>query len=189
MNTGRTPQFLACAAATLCLVACGGGGATVGGTVSGLGAGLSLSLQNNGTDNLVLTANGPFAFTTRISGPYSVTILTQPVGQSCAVANGNGTVDAIGNSVTSVGVTCMSNSSVGGTVSGLPAGTSVTLSNGGELLPIAANGAYAFAGLLAAGASYDVTVATQPLGHTCTVLNPSGTIAANVMAVVDVSCV
>jgi hypothetical protein len=188
MNRARPSLFLTCAAATLFLAACGGGGATVGGTVSGLGSGLSLSLQNNGTDNLVLTANGPFTFATSISGPYNVTILTQPVGQSCSVANGNGTVDALGNSVNSVAVTCKSNSSIGGTVSGLPAGTSVTLSNGGELLPIAANGAYAFAGLLAAGASYDVTIATQPLNHACTVSNPSGTIVAQVMAVVDVTC-
>jgi hypothetical protein len=90
--------------------------------------------------------------------------------------------------VNTVVVTCIISSSLGGTVSGLPTGTSVTLSNGGVQLPIAANGAFAFPGTLPAGSTYDVTVATQPLGHTCTVASPTGTIVANVMASVLVSC-
>jgi hypothetical protein len=107
MNRARSPLLLACSAATLCLAACGGGGATVGGTLSGLDSGLSISLMNNGADKLTLTANGSFTFATSISGPYNVTILAQPIGQSCSVANGNGTVDALGNSVNSVAVTCL----------------------------------------------------------------------------------
>jgi hypothetical protein len=118
-----------------------------------------------------------------------VTVLTQPVGQTCSVANATGTVDSRGDSVTSVSITCAGNSSVGGTVSGLPAGTALTLSNNGTLLPVAANGSYAFPGLLAAGSTYNVTVATQPAGAICTLSNPSsGTVVANVQAVVNVTC-
>jgi hypothetical protein len=98
-------------------------------------------------------------------------------------------VDTLANPVTTVAITCASNASVGGTVSGLPAGTAVTLSNAGTLLPVAANGSYAFPGLLTAGTTYNVTVATQPFGHTCTVANPSGTVVAGVLAVVNVTCV
>jgi hypothetical protein len=188
MTRARATLFLFCAAAALCLTGCGGGGATVGGTLSGLGAGLNLVVQNNGTDNLTLTSNGSFTFVTSVTGAYSVTILTQPVGQSCSVAGGSGTIGSLGNPVTSVAITCAANSSLGGTVSGLPAGTSVTLSNGTDVLPIASNGAYAFPGLLAAGTSYNVTIAIQPAGHACTVSNPSGTVVANVKAVADVSC-
>jgi len=173
----------------LTVAACLGGGATVGGTVSGLGSGLSLVVQNNGTDNLSLTADGAFTFATSVTGGYSVTVLTQPVGQTCSVAGATGTVNSRGDSVTSVAITCAGNSSVGGTVSGLPEGTAVTLSNNGTLLPIAANGSYAFPGLLAAGSTYSVTVATQPSGHICTLSNPSGTVVANVVAVVNVTCV
>jgi hypothetical protein len=110
------------------------------------------------------------------------------VGQTCSVANGSGTVDDLGDPVTSVAVTCTTSSSLGGTVSGLPAGTSVTLKNGGTLLAVAANGAFAFPGIEAAGSTYDVTVATQPAGHACTVSAASGTIVANVMASVVVTC-
>ena len=53
----------------------GGGGAgsfTIGGTVSGLAAGASMTLQNNGTENLLVSANGSFIFKTAIAAnqPY-----------------------------------------------------------------------------------------------------------------------
>lgn len=172
------------------LSACGGSGATIGGTLSGLGSGLDVVLQNNGTDNLTLTADGSFEFATSIDagGSYSVTVATQPVGQACSVADGSGVVDSLGSSVTSVVVTCTANSSLGGTVSGLASGTSVTLANAGVLLPIAANGSFAFTGLLTAGSTYSVTVAVQPVGQTCVIGNASGTVVANVMAQVSVTC-
>ena len=189
----RTTTFLRHvigAAALLWLAACGGGLATIGGTVSGLDAGGSVVLQDNGTDNLTVTTNGPFSFATTIAGDgaFDVTVLTQPAGQTCAVANGSGLVDTGSDSVSSVAVTCATTSSVGGTVSGLNAGTSVTLSNAGVALSIAVNGPFAFPDVLPAGASYDVTVATQPVGPVCTVLNPSGVVVADVVASVSVAC-
>jgi len=53
----------------------GGGGTgpfTIGGTVSGLAAGASMTLQNNGTENLLVSANGSFIFKTAIAAnqPY-----------------------------------------------------------------------------------------------------------------------
>ena len=78
----------------------------IGGTVSGL-AGTGLMLQNNGSDNLAFTTSGPFSFLTRlVSGSaYNVTILSQPSGSTCSVANGSGTAMA---DVTNVAVTCVS---------------------------------------------------------------------------------
>ena len=52
---------------------------TIGGTVSGL-AGTGLVLQDNGGNNLALSANGAFTFGNSVSSgtTYAVTVLTQP---------------------------------------------------------------------------------------------------------------
>lgn len=180
-------------AAAVYLVACGGGGtdATISGTLSGLGSGLTVTLQNNSAATLTLAANGSFAFATEVAagGSYSVAVVTQPAGQACSVTGGSGTVATSGTDVSSVAVSCVNTSSLVGVVSGLPAGTSVTLANAGSLLAVAANGAFAFPGTLAVGTAYAVTVAVQPAGHACTVANPSGTIGASGVASVSVSCV
>ena len=80
---------------------------TIGGTVSGLSG--SVILQNNGTDNEIVSSDGPFTFSTAIAKgkPYAVTVFTQPSGQTCTVTNGSGTV---GNAnVTDVGISCILN--------------------------------------------------------------------------------
>ncbi|WP_457667857.1 PKD domain-containing protein [Thiolapillus sp.] len=80
---------------------------TIGGTVTGLGAGSSLTLQNNGGDNLGISANGNFAFATQLSdgATYRVTVLAQPgPTESCSVANGQGTV--AGADVNNIQVSC-----------------------------------------------------------------------------------
>lgn len=66
----------------------------VGGTVVGLAVGNSVVLQNNGADDLTIGANGAFVFDTEIEDgeAYSVTVLTQPAGQTCVVSNGSGTI-------------------------------------------------------------------------------------------------
>jgi hypothetical protein len=78
---------------------------------------------------------------------------------------------------------------VGGSVSGLSSGASVVLlDNGADSLTVSANGGFTFATALASGASYLVTVGTQPSGETCTVAGggPSA-ISADVTGVV-VTC-
>jgi len=78
---------------------------TVGGTVSGLTS--ILVLQNNGGDDLTVTSDGPFTFSTPLqnSDPYQVTVKTQPPGQTCTVVNGSGAI--AGADVTTVAVTCV----------------------------------------------------------------------------------
>lgn len=107
----------------LCVVmlvaACGGGGGydsggsgsagltyTIGGAVSGLNAGGTVVLQNNGGNNLAVTQNGAFTFSAPLNyaNGYDVTVLTQPAGQTCTVTNGAGGYP--GMSITSVQVTC-----------------------------------------------------------------------------------
>ena len=115
--------------ASLALSGCGGGGGstdnsntggttyTIGGTVSGL-TGAGLVLQNNAGDDKSITTSGSFTFTTGIAngGTYSVTVKTQPTGQTCTVASGSGTVAAA--NVTNVAVTCAA--SGGGTYDFMP---------------------------------------------------------------------
>lgn len=77
---------------------------TVGGSISGLTG--SVTLQNNGGDNLVRNANGGFTFATELadSSAYAVTVLTQSAGQTCIVTNDSGTIATA--DVTDVSVTC-----------------------------------------------------------------------------------
>ena len=92
---------------------------TVGGTVSGLSG--TVVLQDNGGDNLSVTANGSFTFATALASgaAYSVTVKTNPSGQTCTVSSGSGTIGSA--NVTNVAVSCANAAtfSVGGTVSGL----------------------------------------------------------------------
>lgn len=153
----------------------------VGGSLSGLAAGQSVVLQNNSGDDLTLSADGSFTFSRRVNkdSVYSVSVKTQPVGQTCAISNPSGTVTAV---VASVVVNCSTNNySVGGSVTGLGAGRSLVLQmNGASDLPLGANGAFVFPSTLSHGTAYSVTVKTQPVGHTCSVANAAGTALSEV---------
>lgn len=104
----------AVAGAIALLASCGGGGGsngagfvspvapvspvvkkhTVGGTVTGLTG--SLALQSNAGDDLQLTADGKFTFSTALAegSTYEVRVRTQPFWQFCTVTKGSGTVTA-----------------------------------------------------------------------------------------------
>jgi len=81
-------------------------GVTVGGVVSGLIPNHTVVLQNNGGDNLSISTNGSFSFSTALNdgNGYDVTVLTQPNGQYCDVINGQGIVNDV--PVTQVEVVC-----------------------------------------------------------------------------------
>ena len=174
----------------------GGGGATgpysIGGTVSGLAPGASVTLQNNGTESLVVSANGTFAFKTLIAAtkPYLVTVALAPTTppQTCTVSAGSGTATA---AVTTVVVTCTTGTqAIGVTVNGL-SGTGLILQNGTEFLTITGvTTTTTFKTAVPYGQPYHVTVSTQPTGpaQTCTVANGSGTSTAGVAVNVQVTC-
>jgi hypothetical protein len=156
---------------------------TVSGTVSGLNG--TVVLQDNGTDDLWLSANGPFSGPFNFATPlasgtaYSVTVVAQPVQQHCTVANGSGTVNA---AVTNVAVSCTTNTyTVGGTVSGLQVGTLV-LANGGDTVTVTPGmGSFTFPAPVAYGGTYAVTVKTQTGGEDCEVTTGgSGTVSGRV---------
>ena len=159
----------------------------IGGTVSGLSG--TVVLQDNGGDDLSVSASGPFTFGTALTSgsAYSVTVKTNPAGQTCSVANGSGTVGSAG--VTNVAVTCtaVATYSIGGTVSGL-SGTVVLQDNGGDDLSVSASGPFTFGTALTSGSAYSVTVKTNPAGQTCSVANGSGTVGSAGVTNVAVTC-
>jgi len=67
-------------------------------------------LQDNGGDNLSVGANGSFTFATPLAPgtAYSVTVKTNPTGQSCTVSNGSGSIGSA--NVTNVAVSCANSS-------------------------------------------------------------------------------
>ena len=159
----------------------------VGGTVSGLSG--TVVLQDNGGDDLSVSASGAFTFATALAAgsAYNVTVKTSPAGQTCSVANGSGTVGS--SDITNIAVTCAAAAThqVGGTVSGL-SGTVVLQDNGGDDLSVSASGAFTFATALAAGSAYNVTVKTSPAGQTCSVANGSGTVGSSDITNIAVTC-
>lgn len=163
----------------------------VGGIVVGLGDGKSVTLQNNGINDIVLNADGPFTFPGVGSGnPFSVTIKTGTSDPSCTVSGGTGTVGSA--PVDSVVVNCGSNTfTVGGTVAGL-AGTLVVTNNGGDARTISANGSFAFPTPIANGTTYDVKVKTPPAyppqTQTCAIVNGTGAVAAANVTNVAINC-
>jgi len=136
----------------------------VGGTVIGL-EGSGLVLQNNLGDNLPVGANGTFAFSTHVTSgaTYGVTVLAQPTSpsQTCVVTNGMGTVTS--SAISSATVTCTTNTyAIGGTLGGLSGSGLLLRDNGGDELPVSANGTFTFATSVASGTPFAVTIAQQP---------------------------
>lgn len=168
------------------VVNCSGGEFTIGGAVTGLAAGASVVLTNNGLDDLTVSDGNPFAFPTTVGtgSAYAVAVKTQPSSpvQSCIVSNGTGTV--AGANVTNVAVACTTTKfKVNVSVSGLAGGSSVVLTNnGGDALTVSGNSTVPFATSVNSGAAYAVAVQTQPSSpaQTCTVgANATGTIGAS----------
>jgi hypothetical protein len=168
-----------------------GTGFTIGGTVTGL-KGAGLVLQDNGGDNLTITASGPFVFPTAVQTPgaFAVTVGTQPTNppQTCSVTGGTGNATA---NVTNVSVTCVtpaSNATIGVTVTGLNGTGLVLQDNGGDSLTVNANGSYTFKTTV--NGAYAVSVLTQPTSPSqiCTVTNGGGIATANVTGI-PVACV
>ena len=86
---------------------------TVGGTLAGLPAGDTVTLQDNGSDSLTLSNNGTFTFPTALPNGQSYSVTVSRTGGETSiltdiykpvVANGSGTIS--GANVTNVAVQC-----------------------------------------------------------------------------------
>jgi len=167
---------------------------TIGGTVSGLAAGNSVVLQNNGADNQPISANGPFTFSAPLADltGYSVTVFSQPdsPSQSCTLMNESGTL--AGANVTNVEVSCVTNTyTIGGNIVGLVPGDSVEIqNNSGDNLILNADGGFTFSQPLNDGSPYLVTILSQPPSpsETCNVADGSGNLAGADVTGVYITC-
>jgi hypothetical protein len=198
VSLGRVMRTSVVLAIFLVNAACSGGKGstpafTVGGAVSGL-AGNGLVLQNNGSGDLAISANGDFVFASPITSgdAYAVTVKTQPTNpwQTCTAGGGNGRVaDA---NIANVTINCVTNTyKVGGTATGLAGSGLILEDNAGDDLAVSANGTFAFATRVASGAAYSVSVKTQPtaLSQTCTAAAAAGSVTNADVAAVLVTCV
>lgn len=164
---------------------------TVGGSVTGLAAGESVGLLDNGSDALTVSANGAFAFGTALASgsSYAISVGTQPAGQTCSVATGSGMI-ASANATGAV-VTCNSNGyTIGGTIQGL-SGSGLVLAEGDVFrISVPANAtSFTMPGTATSGTAYDVTVQSSPPLSSCTVMNGAGKVNAANVTSISVSCV
>jgi len=173
---------------------------SIGGTVSGLAESGSLTLRNNGLDDLVISGNGSFTFPTALDdqSDYEVTVFSQPTApnQDCVVtggSNGDGSGTLAGQNETSIQVACTTvQYSVGGTLSGLVPGSELALTNNGvDPLVLTENGSFTFAAPLDDLSAYEVTVSSQPATppQSCTVENGQGDLSGALVDDVVVTCV
>ncbi len=164
---------------------------TVGGSVSGL-AGSGLVLQQAGSADLAIAADGPFVFADRRTQgtAYAVTVKQQPANpwQTCTVNRGAGTVGEA--DVGDIAVVCATDAQrVRVKVTGLASPDLVLQNNAGDDLAVNADGSFDFATPVAVGADYGVTVKTQPTAlQVCVVYAPFGTVRAAALAPVEVRC-
>jgi formylglycine-generating enzyme required for sulfatase activity len=158
---------------------------SIGGTISGL-EGSGLVLQNNGSDDLEITENESFSFSTELPNgmEYNVTVYKQPSqpNQICTVHNGFGQVSD--SNISEISVTCLTEVyTIGGLVSGLFGSNLMLQNEGTESLSIFSDGIFTFSTPIPDFTEYNVTVFSEPSSpnQTCSVSNGSGTISgANV---------
>jgi hypothetical protein len=146
-------------------------------------------LANNGATVAVSANATTFTFTNSLTTgtSYAVTVQSSPSGQTCSVANGTGTISTA--NVSNVVVTCSDQAyTIGGTISGLN-GSGLVLANGSDHLTVSSGATtFTMAGSVAFTSSYQVTVATQPSGLSCSVQNGSGTMGAANVTNIAVTC-
>lgn len=165
----------------------------VAGNLTGLEAGNSLVVQNNLKDDLTLSTNGDFSFSTPIDDlyPYSVSVFTHPTSpnQTCDVFQGTGTIN--GNGVDNIDIVCSINTYfLGGNVSGLLDGNDLLLSNESNFKLIDQNGTYIFNTPVPDESEYDVQIYLQPSSpiQPCQVMNGTSTISGDDVTNIDVNC-
>ncbi len=161
---------------------------SIGGSVSGLtSAGLVLV---NGADTATPAAGATsFSFPTPLASgsSYAVAVQAQPPNATCVVSSGIGTVGAA--AVADISVTCTAlGFTVGGSVAGLT-NAGLVLANGADSVSVAANAiGFTLPTPVPQGATYVVSVKTQPSGEQCSLVQSTGTISGANVTNVAVTC-
>ena len=115
-------------------------------------------------------------------------------GNSCIGHNGCGDT-AVATTTTTTPTTTTTTATtytIGGTITGLTSGSLILQNNSGDAITISANAnssTFVFATPMVIGATYSVTVGTQPTGFICSVTNGTGTVVSSIVTSVVVTCV
>jgi len=188
----RAGAALACA---LALSACGGsdGNMLLGGQFAGVTK-PGLVLTNNGGSDLVInptsTGSGEFAFPGLVDTDDSYNVQVKPGtlpsnAEKCEAYYNTGRVVY---DVVSIRIICtLKKHELKGTISGLT-GANLVLVNGSDKVTVPAGATSFTMTKVDEDAPYGVTVLTQPDNQTCTVANGSGTMGANDVTNVAVTC-
>jgi len=161
---------------------------SLGTTISGLNSsGLVLMVNSTAVSVAAGQTTRRLARSLPWGTSYSVTVQTQPTGETCTVAGGTGTIQSA--NVANVVVTCSNQAySLEGSISGLN-GSGLVLANGTDTLAVS-SGATSFTmpTPVAYTSSYGVTVQTQPAGLACAAGNGTGTMPASAVTKVAITC-
>ncbi len=112
------------------------------------------------------------------------------VGSTINTGTGSGTGSIGGNGTGSSSGGVQTSYTIGGNVIGLSGTGLVLADNAGNNLAVSGNGGFTFAGSVANGATYAVTIQSQPINpsQVCTVMDGTGTVGTVNVASVVVSC-
>ncbi len=161
----------------------------------------TLIVHNNGRELLSITKNGSFSFKDPLAfgDSYKVQISAQPMAprQNCTISNGQGFI--FKDTLEKVSINCVNDTrsrtrtaqtyTIGGTISGLGNGMVLQLNGANNLSITTGQTVFSFSSGLTTGSAYSVTVLTQPLNDTCSVINSSGTVTNSNITNVAVVCI
>ncbi|MGO8973810.1 MAG: beta strand repeat-containing protein [Steroidobacteraceae bacterium] len=173
---------------------------TVTAEVSGLAANgtLTLALKSGAMQQTTtVTADGTVSFPVGlpVGAGFDIFATSAPSGQGCS--GGGGTVSASAGATNGIAVTCANGYfTVGGTVSGLAAGSTLWLSEttplaeGNPNVSITANGSYTLpapvlGGTTSAAGTYTVAFLVQPANQNCTWAYGAGVLSASSNVLVE----
>lgn len=165
----------------------------LGGTVSGLLSGGSVSIIN-GTQTVTVTQDGVFFFPERFDTGVSYDLSISTSGNAfmnCTITNGKGIVQTV--DIQDVVINCGLGSGyyeIGVNVSGITAPITVQ-NNATESLTISAAGLFKFPTPLLTGQNFAVTITAQTTGSVCSFVNPTASvgIVATLNVTVAIRCI
>jgi hypothetical protein len=162
---------------------------TVGGSISGLERATGLVLADGSSTYTVPAGATSFTLDTPESSgnAYAVRVQSQPVGMTCSIGKGVGTIPT--HDVADISITCSGEAyTLGGTVAGVTS-AGLVLAEGSDTYSVPANAThFSMPSAVAYGSNYAVSVAAQPKGLTCTISGGTGTMPASAVTNVGVIC-
>jgi hypothetical protein len=166
---------------------------SVGGAVSGLFSGSSITLTNN-NESVTLTSDGNFTFPTKLKtgASYKVSFTTaNSTGMDCKIADASGTVQT--ENITNVSIICDWGTDyfeVGVSVADISASITVQ-NNGSDSQSFSSAGLYKFSTRIKTGSAYAVTISSQTAGSVCAFVDPTLTVGTmgNTNVTIYVRCV